>query len=172
MVDQRARPLWPSTTWKVWRSSRIGLWERISRSVSPRVPTVEYARSDLSSAKSSQAAWNSDLSRARSEALRRLQAGSSLKNVNLTNVRSATRARLVLAALAAGMLVCGCAASSAGAQKGSEQLSRAEPEDHLPASVTLALLPPGTEPQDLEGIEGLSPGVMSAGLSKVTAAQT
>ncbi len=39
-------------------------------------------------------------------------------------------------------------------------------------SVTLAMLPAGTEPAGLEGIEGLSPGVMSAGLSKVTATQT
>ena len=78
-------------------SSRIGLWLSSSRSASPRVPTVEYARSERSSAKSSQAAWNSALSCARSSALRLRQAGSSLKNVNLTNVRSATRRRVVAA---------------------------------------------------------------------------
>ena len=37
---------------------------------------------------------------------RRRQAGSSLKNVNLTNVRSATRRRVVAAALAAGAFAC------------------------------------------------------------------
>lgn len=39
-------------------------------------------------------------------------------------------------------------------------------------SVTLAMLPAETEPDDFQGIDGLSPGVMSAGLSKVTATQT
>ena len=169
MVDQRARPLWPSTTWKVCRSSRIGLWERISRSVSPRVPTVEYARSDLSSAKSSQAAWNSDLSRARSEASRRLQAGSSLKNVNLTNVRSATKGRLALAGCLAATLLAGWTAPPAAAQGDHGESVELRANE---TSVTLAVLPAGIEPEDLERIEGVSPGVMSAGLSKVTAAQT
>ena len=137
--------------------------------MSPRVPTVEYARSDLSSAKSSQAAWNSDLSRARSSSLRRLQAGSSLKNVNLTNVRSATRGRLATAALLAATLVAAWAAQPAGAQAVQTEAVQVRPAE---PSVTLALLPAGTEPRDLEGIEGLAPGVMSAGLSKVTAAQT
>ena len=67
--------------------------------MSPRVPTVEYARSERSSAKSSQAARNSALSVARSSADRLRQAGSSLKNVNLTNVRSATRRRVMAVAL-------------------------------------------------------------------------
>lgn len=39
-------------------------------------------------------------------------------------------------------------------------------------AVTVAILPDGVDPEDFEGIEGLSPGTMSAGLATVTAAQT
>jgi hypothetical protein len=60
--------------------------------------------------------------------------------------------------MALGALLCAWSAAPAAAQQ--------------PPSVTVALLPAGTEPEDLEGVEGLAPGVLSAGLSKVTAAQT
>ena len=123
--------------------------------MSPRVPTVEYARSERSSAKSSQAAWNSALSRALSSALRRRQAGSSLKNVNLTNVRPATRRRLVAAVLAAGALLCVWAAPAAATP-----------------SVTVAVLPAGTTVEDLTRVPGMSPGVLSAGIGSVSAEQT
>src|SRR5689334_11788318 len=136
-------------------SSRIGLWLRSSRSVSPRVPTVEYARSERSSAKSSQAAWNSALSAARSSGLGRRQAGSTLKKVNLTNVRAAKRRRLVAAWLVAGVLACAGAAPA-----------RATP------SVIVALLPPDTTVADLSRIEGMSLGVMSTGIGHVPATQT
>src|SRR3954449_12850357 len=58
------------------------------RSASPRVPTREKARSRRSAAKSSQAAMHSRLWVARSSASRRRQAGSTLRNVYLTNWRS------------------------------------------------------------------------------------
>src|SRR3954449_11991343 len=58
------------------------------RSASPRVPTREKARSRRSEAKSSQAARTSRLWVARSSASRRRQAGSTLRNVYLTNWRS------------------------------------------------------------------------------------
>src|SRR3954469_11512728 len=146
MVDQRARPLWLRTTWKVWMSSRVGLWLSSIRSVSPRVPTVEYARSERSSAKSSQAARNSALSVARSSGDRLRQAGSSLKNVNLTNVRSATRRRLVAAALPAGPLYCAAATPATASP-----------------SVIVAILPADTTIDDLARIDGMSLGVMRAG---------
>jgi hypothetical protein len=38
--------------------------------------------------------------------------------------------------------------------------------------VTVAVLPRGTEPEDLDRVEGLAPGTMSAGLSTVSPAQT
>ena len=38
--------------------------------------------------------------------------------------------------------------------------------------MTVAILPHGTEPEDLGTVDGLSPGLMSAGLSKVTSNQT
>src|SRR3954447_23694271 len=148
-------------------SSRVGLWLRSIRSVSPRVPTVEYARSERSSAKSSQAARNSALSPALSSALRLRQAGSSLKNVNLTNVRPATRRRLIGAALAAGALLC-AATPAPGSGVNKREITRNPP---LPP-VTVAILPAGTALEDLGRIPGLSPGVMSAGIGPVSAAQT
>ncbi|MGH2961572.1 MAG: hypothetical protein ACRDL3_05185, partial [Solirubrobacterales bacterium] len=39
-------------------------------------------------------------------------------------------------------------------------------------TVTLAFLPAGTDPVELDAVEGLSPGLMSAGLAKVPAEQT
>src|SRR5690242_12075589 len=136
-------------------SSRIGLCVSRRRSVSPRVPTVEYARSERSSAKSSQAAWNSALSAARSSGLRRRQAGSTLKKVNLTNVRPATRRRLVAGLVAAGALACGIAPAAADATR-----------------VTVAVLPRETTVAELARIPGLSPGLMSAGIGSVPSEQT
>src|SRR5262245_60209287 len=132
-------------------SSRLGLWLRISRSVSPRVPTVEYARSERSWAKSSQAARNSALSAARSSAPRRRQAGSTLKNVNLTNVRSATARRVMAAALAAGAVACVAAPPAR-------------------ADVTVAIVPTTTV-AELTGL-GLSPAILSAGIGEVSTEQT
>ena len=140
--------------------------------MSPRVPTVEYARSARSVAKSSQAATNSALSAARSEASRRRQAGSNLKNVNLTKVRSGTGIRVIAAALAVLTLACAETAAVATAAPATEPGSRAAPTLQDQPSVTVAILPHGIEPRDMEGIEGLSPGVMSAGLSDVAPAQT
>src|SRR3954464_12150453 len=68
--------------------SRLVACVRSRRSASPRVPTRENARSRRSAAKSSQAARNSRLCVARSSASRRRQAGSTLRNVYLTNWRS------------------------------------------------------------------------------------
>src|SRR3954452_3530853 len=136
-------------------SSSVGLWLSSIRSVSPRVPTVEYARSERSSAKSSQAARNSALSVARSSADRRRQAGSSLKNVNLTNVRPATRRRLMAVVLAAGVLWCAWA-----------PLAEAKPP-----TVTIALVPRTTLVQRLAD-EGFSVGLLSAGIGDVSAEQT
>src|SRR4051794_31419798 len=147
-------------------SSRTGLWLSSIRSTSPRVPTVEYARSERSSAKSSQAAWNSALSRARSSALRRRQAGSSLKKVNFTNVRPATRRRLVAAALAAGALLCGQTAPAEGSGGSPPVIQR------VPGTVEIFVLPPSTSLGDLERVPGLSLGVMSTGIGEVPPEQT
>src|SRR3954447_8739014 len=68
--------------------SRLVACVRSRRSASPRVPTREKARSRRSAAKSSQAARNSRLWVVRSSASRRRQAGSTLRNVYLTNWRS------------------------------------------------------------------------------------
>src|SRR4051794_11609211 len=144
-------------------SSSVGLWLSSIRSVSPRVPTVEYARSERSSAKSSQAARNSALSVARSSADRRRQAGSSLKNVNLTNVRSATRRRLVVVALAAGALLCG-RGSALGAGVEEPRITRTA----LPPMVSVAVLPPDVTVDQLAAA-GLSPGEMSTGIGDVPA---
>jgi hypothetical protein len=93
-----------------------------------------------------------------------------LKNVNLTKVRSGTATRVIAAALAAGAVA---AAWAAPAWAQPEGVGKPEIERVARGpSVTVAILPHGTEPRDLEGIEGLSPGVMSAGLSDVAPAQT
>ena len=119
-------------------SSSTGLWLRSSRSTSPRVPTVEYARSERSTAKSSQAARNSALSRARSSASRRRQAGSSLKKVNLTKVRSAIYLGLTLAV---ALLL----PATSHAQE-------------APPRVIVALLDSGAEVSDFEPMPAFSPG--------------
>ena len=114
MSAQRARPLWPSTTWKVWMSSRTGLWLSSSRSVSPRVPTVEYARSERSSAKSSQAARNSRLVlRARSGGAAPAPGGVELEERELDEraVGHETKGNGA-PSLAAGALVCGVCRSA------------------------------------------------------------
>ena len=59
-------PLWARTTWNSWMRSRFVACESSIRSASPRVPTVENARSRRSAAKSSHAATNSRLWAARS----------------------------------------------------------------------------------------------------------
>ena len=99
-------PLWPSTTWNSWMSASPGAAVHSMRSVSPRVPTSEYARRKRSAAKLSQAASNSRLCASRSAAGRRRHAGSTFRNVNLTTLRFMARtpiyaARLVALGLAA-----------------------------------------------------------------------
>jgi hypothetical protein len=56
--------------------------------------------------------------------------------------------------------------AGAGAQAGGDS-----PESR-PPRITVAIIPAGTEPGDLDGIEGLAPGVLSAGLANVSDAQT
>ena len=98
------------------------------------------------------------MSRARSDSSRRRQAGSSLKKVNLTKVRSGTGTRVVAAALALGALTCAFAPS-------------AEAQEEKP-SVTIAVLVFGVEPDDIGNVPGMSPGLLSAGLSTVSSTQT
>src|SRR3954471_4017222 len=83
-------PLWARTTWNSWMRSRFSASATSMRSASPRVPTSEKLWSRWSAAKSSQAARNSRLWAARSSAPRRLQAGSTFRNVYLTKCRPAT----------------------------------------------------------------------------------
>src|SRR3954454_9221103 len=101
-------PLWASTTWNSWIRSRFVAWESSIRSQSPRVPTVEKARSRRSEAKSSQAARNSRLSAARRSASRRRQAGSTFRNVYLTKWRSGIRGFQCRRARSAGDLLAQC----------------------------------------------------------------
>src|SRR3712207_599257 len=82
------RPLWERTTWNSWIRSRFVACVSSMRSQSPRVPTVEKARSRRSEAKSSQAARNSRLSEARRSGSCRRQAGSTFRKVYLTKCRS------------------------------------------------------------------------------------
>src|SRR5215207_1262097 len=140
-------------------SSSRGLWESSRRSVSPRVPTVEYARSDRSWAKSSQAARNSRLSSARASASRRCHAGSSLKNVNLAKVRSASSAIPAMLALAVALSVAVSAPAAARPQTGSPR-------------VTLAMLAPRTIVTGIASVPGIAPGLVSAGISEVPPEQT
>src|SRR3954467_3160052 len=88
------RPLWARTTWNSWMRSRFVACVSSMRSVSPRVPTVEKARSSRWDAKSSHAAMNSRLCDARSAASSRRHAGSTFRNVYLTKWRSGTRGSL------------------------------------------------------------------------------
>src|SRR4051794_33547339 len=133
-------------------SSRIGLWLSSRRSVSPRVPTVEYARSERSWAKSSQAARNSRLSSARASGSRRCHAGSSLKNVNLAKVRSGTAAMVVLAAV---LLWAPPRASAAH-----------------PPHITIAVLKGHVSVGELARIRGMGVGILSPGIGDVSADQT
>ena len=78
------------------------------------------------------------------------------------------------AALAAGALCCGWAASTAHAQDGKaapEGAADAIQDVNLP-SVTIAIVTRDTDPQDLAEVSGMSVGVMSTGLATVTATQT
>ena len=88
--------------------------------------------------------------------------------MNLTKVRSGMGTRVIAAALAAFTLAC----ATASAKPATEAGDTATLTFHDYPSVTVAILPHGTEPRDLDGIEGLAPGVMSAGLSDVAPAQT
>lgn len=83
-----------------------------------------------------------------------------MKNVNLTNVRSATIKRLVVAALAAGALTCGAAPTLAAAWTG-----------HV-RKVTVAILPSQTTVVDLAQVDGMAVGVMSTGIGDVPPEQT
>src|SRR5579859_1246064 len=85
IVHHFISPLCPSTTWNSWIRSRFSAWLSSIMSASPRVPTSEKARSRCPSAKSSQAAMNSRLSAARRSSSSRRQAGSTFRNVYLTN---------------------------------------------------------------------------------------
>src|SRR3954451_19856161 len=135
-------------------SSRPGLWLSSRRSVSPRVPTVEYARSERSWAKSSQAARNSRLSSARAAGSRRCHAGSSLKKVNLAKVRSGTPAMVVLGVV----LLLGAAPAASAARD--------------PAHVTIAVVPGGTSVGELGQVPGMGVGILSAGIGDVPRDQT
>src|SRR3954452_16193975 len=87
-------PLWARTTWNSWMRSRFSASATSIISASPRVPTSEKLWSRWSAAKSSQAARNSRLWVARSSAPRRLQAGSTFRNVYLTKCRPATESSI------------------------------------------------------------------------------
>ena len=156
---QRASPLWPRTTWKVWRSSRIGLWLSSSRSVSPRVPTVEYARSERSSAKSSQAARNSALSAARSLGAAPPPGGVELEERELDERAvghetkgSARRAR------GRGARLRPCRGSRASAQCAAERHGRSR---RCPTGRRRA--------PSSAGVPGALVGVLSAGIGQVPA---
>src|SRR6266540_3998524 len=190
MLIHFASPLWASTTWKVWISSRIGLWASSRRSVSPRVPTVEYARRDRSWAKSSQAARNSRLSSARASGSRRCHAGSSLKKVNLANVRtgSAIAAMVVLLTSVGAAAGCSGSAGSHSLPAGQRTLGHGSSEPvvmatlaaaespaaapHHPPRIVLALLRPGITPAELARVHGMAIGLLSAGIGEVPATQT
>ena len=76
------------------------------------------------------------------------------------------------AVLAAGVLACASPASAQGQGAGT---AAGEPADPGPR-VTVALLPPriydSIDPEDLEGVKRMAVGVLSAGLSNVSATQT
>src|SRR3954451_21937908 len=110
-------------------------------------------------AKSSQAARNSRLSSARCSAGWRRQAGSTLKNVNLANVRSA------IAITIAAVLMLPPVADAATTGLGGDRVPQPQPTVHL------VFLPKGTEVGALAKA-GLSPGLMSAGLGSVPPEQT
>jgi hypothetical protein len=72
------------------------------------------------------------------------------------------------AVLAAGAAACGWASPGAAAQAGESKAA----QDIDLAAVTIAIAPRDIEPEDLARIPGMSVGVMSAGLSNVSANQT
>src|SRR3954451_6228211 len=154
-------------------SSRPGLWLSSRRSVSPRVPTVEYARSERSWAKSSQAARNSRLSSARASGSRRCHAGSSLKNVNLAKVRSGTAAMVVLAAALLVGAPQGWADTQLVPTRGvgtTGQRSPAHPRDAPdvdPLHITIAVMPDRVSLGELAGVDGMGVGILSAGIGEV-----
>ena len=84
--------------------------------------------------------------------------------MNLTNVRSATIKRLVVAALAAGALACGWAAPAAGTVE-KPTITR------FPPNVLVMVLPSNTTVGQLAAA-GLSPGLMSTGIGEVPPEQT
>src|SRR3954451_19460154 len=163
-------------------SSRPGLWLSSRRSVSPRVPTVEYARSERSWAKSSQAARNSRLSSARASGSRRCHAGSSLKNVNLAKVRSGTAAMVVLAVVLLWEAATPGRSPAEARQhvptRGVGTSGSASASDRPPfaardsARITIAVVPPGVSLAELAGIRGMGVGLLSAGIGGVPAEQT
>ena len=135
-------------------SSRIGLWLSSSRSTSPRVPTVEYARSERSSAKSSQAARNSALSRARSSALAPAPGGVELEERELDE-RAVGHETKGNGRRARGR---DAVVRARGARRG-----RVGAE----ASVTLAVAAPGHDRCGPGQVRGMSLGLMSAGIGQV-----
>lgn len=87
--------------------------------------------------------------------------------------------RVVAAAFAVGAVACGAALAQGGDITRPVEPQAGEPGAatiRVPLrdvpSVTMAILPRGIEPEDLERFRGLAPGTMSAGLSSVTPAQT
>jgi hypothetical protein len=93
-----------------------------------------------------------------------------LKNVNLTNVRSATSKRLIAGVAAAATLLAACAlVPLAQAGEGASKPTITRLPDR--PTVTVVVLPVGTEPSDLADA-GLSPGALSPGLSTVPPDQT
>ena len=85
--------------------------------------------------------------------------------MNLTNVRSATKRRVVAAALAAGALACGWATPAAAMGVEKPTITR------LPPDVIVMVLPPDTTVGQLAAA-GLSPGLMSTGIGEVPREQT
>src|SRR4051794_22068377 len=162
-------------------SSRIGLWLSSRRSVSPRVPTVEYARSERSWAKSSQAARNSRLSSARASGSRRCHAGSSLKNVNLAKVRSGTAAMVVLAVSTLWAAAPGPSPAEARQHvptRGVGTSGSASASDAPAAAarglarITIAVLPTRVGVGQLAQVPGMGVGLLSAGIGDVPPEQT
>ena len=153
-VAQRASPLWREDDVEVvdvvedraLARAAAGRCRRGCRPSSRRAASGPVA-------KSSQAARNSRLSCARSAASLRCQAGSTLKNVNLANVRSAIA--LILAALA--LLRPPRRAPRRPLQtRGPLRTSRTVVDrDACPSDTTIAAL---------AGVEGLSPGSLSSGI--------
>src|SRR3954467_11668090 len=104
--------------------------------------------------KSSQAARNSCLSALRSSGSRRRQAGSTLKNVNFANVRSAIGVTIALVVVAVGAGIPGVVSlnffgDAAAAVRGSGAEKAQDASPHSGSSVTLAWVPRGTSVWEL-----------------------